>query len=111
MEAMQCYRLQTIPCDTADMTRNTIPTLFPIRMGSHFVPLHSPNSSDSPDSLIFFSLVSESARRKRWGIYPERLGQEMVQISSPNGAVQGSPGQRPGNRTQSEKALKGRSKS
>jgi hypothetical protein len=53
MEAMQCYRLRFIPCDTADMTRNTISTLFPIRLGSSFVPLHSPDSPDSPDSLIF----------------------------------------------------------
>jgi hypothetical protein len=81
MEAMQCYRLWIIPCDTAGMTRNAIPTLFPIRMGSHFVPLHSADSPDSPDSLIFFLLESESACRKRWGIYLENLGQEMAKIS------------------------------
>src|SRR5258707_11065915 len=51
MEAMQRYRLRTFPCDTADMTRNTISILFPIRKKCHFIPLHSPDSSDS---LIFF---------------------------------------------------------
>jgi hypothetical protein len=52
MKGMQCYRLRTILCDTADMTRNTILTLLLIRRASPFVPLHSP---DSPDSLIFFT--------------------------------------------------------
>jgi hypothetical protein len=32
------------------MILNAISPLFPIRMGSHFVPLHS---ADSPDSVIF----------------------------------------------------------
>jgi len=50
---MQCYRLRTFLCDTADMTHNMISIFFPIRMGSHFVPLHSPDSVDSADSLIF----------------------------------------------------------
>jgi hypothetical protein len=36
------------------MTTNTISTLWPIRLGSHFRPLHSPDSAHSPDSLIFF---------------------------------------------------------
>jgi len=48
---MQRYRLCTFPCDTADMTRNTISTHFPIRKKGYFTPLHSPLS---PDSLIFF---------------------------------------------------------
>jgi acetyl esterase/lipase len=75
MQAMQRYRLGTFPCDTADMTRNTISALFPIRLGTHFVPLHSP---DSADSLIFFSPESESARRNRRGIHPERLKQAAI---------------------------------
>ena len=66
---MQGYRLRTILCDTADMTRNTIPTLFLIRRASHFVPLHSP---DSADSLIFSHPKAGPARRKRQGIYPKR---------------------------------------
>jgi len=52
MQEMQCYRLRSFLCDIADMTRNTISTLFLIRQGSHFAPLHSP---DSADSLIFFT--------------------------------------------------------
>ena len=48
MEAMQRYRLRTVPCNTADMPRNTIPTLLPIRIAGHFMPLHSPDSGDSP---------------------------------------------------------------
>jgi len=35
------------------MTHNTISILFLIRQGSHFVPLHSLDSPDSADSLIF----------------------------------------------------------
>jgi len=70
MEAMQCYRLRTILCDSADMTCNTISTLFLIRQTSHFVPLHSP---DSADSLIFSHPKAEPARRKRQGIYPKRF--------------------------------------
>jgi hypothetical protein len=41
METMQRYRLRIVPCDTADMTRNTISPLFPNRMGSQFEPFHS----------------------------------------------------------------------
>jgi len=67
---MQCYRLRTILCDTADMTPNTISTLLLMRRASHFVPLHSP---DSADSLIFSHPKAGPARRKRRGIYPERL--------------------------------------
>jgi hypothetical protein len=55
MEGMQCYRLRIILCHTADMTRNTISTLLLIRRASYFVPLHSPDSADSADSLIFFT--------------------------------------------------------
>jgi hypothetical protein len=58
MKGVQCYRLRTILCDTADMTRNTISTLLLICPASHFVPLHSPDSADSADSLIFFSSES-----------------------------------------------------
>jgi len=70
MDAMQRYRLRTILCDTAGMIRNTISTLLLIRLASHFVPLHSP---DSADSLIFSHPKAGPARRNRWGIYPERL--------------------------------------
>jgi hypothetical protein len=58
------------------MTRNTISTLFLIRRASHFVPLHSPDSPDSPDSLIFSHPKAGPARRKRRGIYLERLRPE-----------------------------------
>jgi hypothetical protein len=60
MKGMQCYRLRTILCDTADMAPNTISTLLLIRRASHFVPLHSPDSPDSADSLIFLASVRES---------------------------------------------------
>jgi hypothetical protein len=77
MEAMQRYRLRTFPCDTADMTPNTISTLFPIRMGSHFVPFHSlscPSIRLIRLIRLFFSHQKAApARRKQRGIYPERL--------------------------------------
>jgi len=68
---MQRYRLGTVLCDTAGMPHNTIPTPFPIR--SHFTPLHSLDSLDSPDSLIFFLTETGPACRMRRGIYLERL--------------------------------------
>jgi hypothetical protein len=67
MEAMQRYRLRTILYDTADMTGNTISTLFLIRRASHFVPLHSP---DSADSLIFFSPESWTSTPQAAGNLP-----------------------------------------
>jgi hypothetical protein len=70
MKGMQCYRLRTILCDTADMTRNTISTLLLIRRASHFVPLHSPDSPDSPDSLIFFSPESGTCTPQAAGNLP-----------------------------------------
>ena len=70
MEAMQCYRLRTILCDTAEMTRNTTSTLFLSRRASHFVPLHSP---DSPDSFIFFAPDAGPARRGGEFTLRERL--------------------------------------
>jgi hypothetical protein len=41
MGAMQRYRLRTFPCNTADMTRHLVSILFPNRIGSLFVSLHS----------------------------------------------------------------------
>jgi hypothetical protein len=75
MEDMQCYRLRTILCDTADMTPNTISTLFLIRRASPFVPLHSP---DSADSLIFSHPKAGPARRKRRGIDPNEIKDELL---------------------------------
>jgi len=70
---MQCYRLRTFLCDTADMTHNTISIFFPIRMGIHFIPLHSPDSADFGLFAYFFHAKPGPALRKRRGIYPERL--------------------------------------
>jgi len=59
MEGMQRYRIGTFPCDTADMTRNTISTLFPIRKKSRFTPLY-PNGIRLIRLIrLFFSLVPE----------------------------------------------------
>jgi hypothetical protein len=42
MEAMQCYRLRTVPCDTADMIVTPIP--FSFRLGQAAPrPFHDPN--------------------------------------------------------------------
>jgi hypothetical protein len=45
------------------MTVNTISTFLLIRQASPFVPLHSPDSPDSADSLIFSHPKAEPARR------------------------------------------------
>jgi hypothetical protein len=62
------------------MTRNTISTLLPNRRGSHFIPLHSLDSLDSPDSLIFFLPENGTGTPQAAGNLPGEIESSKIAI-------------------------------